>query len=125
MEDRPSPTPSKAELAESRRRRRRLRLALRRQGAQRSWSVRQVSPGDAEALGQLMHDSYRGTVDDEGETVEQSVEEIRAALKGKYGELLVGCSFLIEDSSKPVSAALTTLWESRPLLAFVMTHPGP
>jgi predicted GNAT family acetyltransferase len=70
-----------------------------------------------------MHDAYRGTVDDEGETLEQSVEEIRAAIGGKYGQFIPGSSFLIEDGSKPISTTLVTMWEGSPLLAFVMTHP--
>jgi ribosomal protein S18 acetylase RimI-like enzyme len=70
-----------------------------------------------------MYEAYRGTVDDEGETLEQSVEEARGALGGKYGELLTRCSFLIANGFTPVSATVVTLWEGRPLLAFVLTHP--
>lgn len=70
-----------------------------------------------------MHQAYRGTVDDEGETLEQSVEEARGALGGKYGTFLTRSSFVIEDASAPVSASLVSLWEGRPLLAFLLTHP--
>ena len=85
--------------------------------------MRQVRSQDAEALGRLMHDAYRGTVDDDGESLEQSVAEVREALGGKYGEFLPGCSFVILDGGSPASATLVTVWEGRPLLAFVMTDP--
>jgi hypothetical protein len=54
--------------------------------------VREARSQDAEALGRLMHDAYRGTVDDEGETLEQSVAEARertidALLDQGYEEL--------------------------------------
>jgi ribosomal protein S18 acetylase RimI-like enzyme len=123
MEDRPSRAHSEHELAEFRRRRRRMRLALRGQGAEGLWPAREVRPADAEALGRLMHDAYRGTVDDDGETLDQSVAEARDTLSGKHGQILSRCSFVIEDGSHPICATLVTLWGSRPLLAFVMTHP--
>jgi GNAT superfamily N-acetyltransferase len=100
-----------------------MRLALRVQAAQGPWPLRQIRPEDAESLGRLMHDAYRGTVDDEGETLDQSVAEARDAMAGKYGEFLGRCSFLIEDGSRPVCATVVSLWDGRPLLAFVVTDP--
>lgn len=70
-----------------------------------------------------MHKAYRGTVDDEGETLEESIEEVHSAIGGKYGEFLSACSFLVAEGFQPASATLVTLWEGRPLLAFVMTRP--
>jgi ribosomal protein S18 acetylase RimI-like enzyme len=122
MEDRPSSAPSAGEIAGSPPRRR-LRLTLTPQAAEGPWPIRELRPEDAEVLGALMYQAYRGTVDDEGETLEQSVEEARGALGGKYGELLTRSSFVIEADSKPVSVTLVTLWEGRPLLAFLLTHP--
>jgi hypothetical protein len=92
MEDKPSRAPSEAELARARRRCRHPRLRLSRQGAQGSWPVREARSQDAESLGRLMHDAYRGIVDDEGETLEQSVAEARertidALLDQGYEEL--------------------------------------
>ncbi|MGH2683059.1 MAG: GNAT family N-acetyltransferase [Actinomycetota bacterium] len=85
--------------------------------------MRGVRPDDAEALGRLMYEAYQGTVDYEGETREESIGEVHSAIGGKYGEFLSACSFLIEESSQPACATLVTLWEGRPLLAFVMTRP--
>jgi ribosomal protein S18 acetylase RimI-like enzyme len=100
-----------------------MRLTLSPQEATGPWRVREVALEDADALGRLFLEAYRGTVDDEGETLDGSVAEVRDTLAGKYGAFLGSCSFVIEDRSAPVCATLVTLWEGRPLLAYMVTHP--
>ena len=85
---------------------------------------RPVKPQDAAPLALLMERAYRGTIDDEGETPEQCLEEVRALFAGKYGRFLDDASFLIERDGQSISASLVTLWEGQPLLAFSMTVPN-
>jgi hypothetical protein len=40
-----------------------------------------------EILGTLMVEAYQGSIDYQGETVDQSIEEVRKTLLGKYGKL--------------------------------------
>lgn len=102
-----------------------MRLRLKEQEFEERWSHRNVTAGDAVALGELMLEAYRGTVDYEGETLEETISEVRETLNGKYGPLLEQASFLIEEDGRVLSASLVTWWEetNSPLLAFSMTHP--
>jgi GNAT superfamily N-acetyltransferase len=80
--------------------------------------------GDIDALAKLMDESYRGTIDHEGETLEQCAEEMCGTLSGKYGPYISEASFLAEINGVPASACLITRWQERPLIAFTMTSPN-
>lgn len=76
-------------------------------------------------LARLMWAAYQGTVDYDGETLEEATKEIEHTFEGGYGALLSDCSFVISDESDQllISAILITLYQDAPLLAFSMTHP--
>lgn len=102
-----------------------MRLALSPQQSSKVWSFRQVTPGDRDKLGALMLEAYRGTVDYEGETLEQSIEEAQSILDGKHGVFLPAASFVIEQEEQPNSAVLV-MWYGgvrAPLVAVLMTLP--
>jgi GNAT superfamily N-acetyltransferase len=103
--------------------RHKMRLALTPQDVAPRWPVRTIARGDAEALGALMYAAYHGTIDDEGETPEESVAEMRRTLEGQYGPPLQSCSFLIEQEGRALAATVITWWREAPLLAFVMSRP--
>ena len=86
--------------------------------------VRAVTASDAPALGQLASAAYRGTVDDEGETLDEHVSEMEATLAGRYGPWLASASRLVQPPQQPVTTAvLVTLWDDLPFLAFCLTRP--
>ena len=90
-----------------------------------SWAPRNIREDDIPALGELMLAAYRGTIDDEGETLEDAVAEIRGTLDGQYGPLLKDCSFAVEQGDGLVAACLIT-WSDvlrAPFLAYSITHP--
>jgi GNAT superfamily N-acetyltransferase len=103
-----------------------MRLKLGQQKCQKRWRFRNVTDEDADLLGRLMLAAYRGTVDYEGETLDETISEVGGTLSGKYGPLLAEASFLIEENGVALSASLVTWWEEMdsPLLAFSMTHPS-
>jgi ribosomal protein S18 acetylase RimI-like enzyme len=84
---------------------------------------RLIHSGDSRNLSVLMYESYQGTIDYEGETLEQCQEEMVGVLDGKYGYFLDSASFLVEDSHGIKSASIVTLYNNKPLLAFSMTRP--
>ncbi len=100
-----------------------MRIETRVISASSESAYRQVQIADAELLGALMDRAYQGTVDHEGETPEQCIEEMRGTLTGKYGPFLDFASFAIIESSRALSASLVTFWKEKPLLAFSMTDP--
>ncbi len=79
---------------------------------------------DAAALGALLRAAYAGTIDDEGETEAEAVEEIVKTFGGTYGAYDEACSRLVERDGVPVSACLVTRWQARPFVAFSVTHPA-
>jgi ribosomal protein S18 acetylase RimI-like enzyme len=85
--------------------------------------LRPMVPSDAPALGRLFHAAYLGTVDYEGESVDDAIAVVTGAFDGEYGEWIAPASMLLEEAGQPVSASVVTTWQGRPLLAFAVTHP--
>lgn len=102
-----------------------MKLLLRKQEFTKSWDCRNISKSDINSLGVLMLESYRDTIDYEGETLEDAISEIRETFNGKYGPLLERCSFILEEDGQALSACIITFFEEMklPLIAFSMTHP--
>lgn len=98
------------------------RLTLPIQSSLGSASDYSASAEIKDALAELMLDAYRGTVDYEGESLQEAKEEIGNLLGGMYGTFLADHSFAHWDKNVLVSATLVTLQNGRPLLAFSMTR---
>ena len=79
---------------------------------------------DRAGLARLMLEAYRGTVDDEGETLDDAIGVIDALMAGEFGDVDPDASVVYGDSAHPIAATLVTHHRGRPLLAFSMTHPG-
>lgn len=80
---------------------------------------------DLEDLARLMLDAYNGTVDDNGETYEDALNEIRAYFSGERGgPPLLDCSKVFELRRMIVSACLVAEWteRQRPIIAYLMTR---
>ena len=81
--------------------------------------------GEIERLARLFSEGYRGTIDDEGETLGDAREAAREFLGYLYGKLLVDGSFVLEADGEPAGLALVsregddTAW-----LLEVVVHPG-
>jgi ribosomal protein S18 acetylase RimI-like enzyme len=102
----------------------RMRLALDAQVLSDALLPRSIKPDDVQALGRLMLAAYRGTVDDEGETEADAVAEIDQVMEGGYGRFLSDCSFVVaDDAGRPIGASMVTLFESDPVLTYVVVHP--
>lgn len=100
-----------------------MQLTLRPLENPGAWPARSLRPDDAPALAALMLDAYRGTVDDEGETAEETLAEVNAMLDGKYGPWLADASVVVELDGRLVAACVITLWSDIPLVAQLFTHP--
>jgi ribosomal protein S18 acetylase RimI-like enzyme len=74
-------------------------------------------------LGRLLYVAYKDTVDDEGETLEQSTIEACETLDGKYGPLLEQASFAVFADELMISACVV-VERNGPFIAFVLTDPN-
>lgn len=81
-------------------------------------------PADRDALATLLVEAYRGTIDDEGESLDEAAAVVQQLFGGDFGHLLWSVSEVVERDGGIVAATLVTLWEERPLLAFTMTLPA-
>jgi RimJ/RimL family protein N-acetyltransferase len=89
--------------------------------------LRPALPADAGALAELMIDAYRGTIDYDGETLEDALAEIQAYLAGQRGgQPLLADSRLAFAGPNLVAACLACDWQERrrPVVAYVMTRAG-
>ena len=86
--------------------------------------LRQAAASDACALGSLMFEAFRGTIDDTGEPLDAALVEVALTFEGGYGPLIWEASLVAHDAGLLVSACLVTFWRGAPLLAFSMTHPA-
>lgn len=101
-----------------------MKIKLPLQSSISNSNIRLVSESDGEILGHVMLEAYRGTIDSEGETLEDAISEAKGTLNGKYGKFLWNASLIAEVDSVPAAAILFT-WSEKdnmPLLAFSMTH---
>ncbi len=101
----------------------RMRLVMTKQSVDKSWSCRTITAEDTEALAKLMLAAYQGTIDYDGETLEDARREVKGAFQGKVGTFQELSSFAIEEEGRFLSAIIITLWQERPLVAYSMTHP--
>lgn len=84
-----------------------------------------IEDRDLDAVGTLMAEAFRGTVDDEGETAEQLADQLREATGGAWGDpLRDGWLLLAGSDGRPVSAVVTTRWWGTPFVAMVATLPS-
>lgn len=85
--------------------------------------IRCVRRGDEEDLSSLMFSAYRGSVDDDGESLSDAEQSVHSTLNGEHGDFLDDCSFVALDAAYPVAVTLVTMLHGQPLLAQVYTDP--
>lgn len=101
-----------------------MKLDLTSQPVEQRRDCRAISTGWLVALSQLMLDAYRGTIDDNEETLEDAIKMTQDTFAGGIGPFLKDCSWLIERDGKVLACTLLTLWRGEPLLAEVLTDPS-
>lgn len=79
-----------------------------------------ASPEDTERLAELMIEAYRGTIDDDGESLGEARQEVETFMKGS--PLLDSSHVAIVDEDV-AGAILVGRWREEPLVAYVMTRP--
>jgi GNAT superfamily N-acetyltransferase len=105
--------------------RHKLYLTIEHQDLDEKFISRNITHSDYQSLGKLMLEAYKGTIDYDGESLEDSIGEIKGTLEGKYGHLSGPASYVIEENGVSAAAVIFTINEKEnlPLLTFAMTHP--
>lgn len=100
-------------------------------GAEMIPGMRGFTAEDSERLALLLLESYRGTVDDEGETLDDARRAVASLIAGEFGAVDWAASFVVEHQGMVVSATIVTrdrvapkpLSAGEAFLAFSMTAP--
>lgn len=93
-------------------------------------AVRTLGPADADAIAHLMLRAYAGTIDDEGEVIEDARRDIAHFFAGEWGAPILEASVGHERDGELVAACLLCDWnEDRaeaagPLVAFIVVLPA-
>lgn len=69
-----------------------------------------------------MLDAYVGTIDYEGEDLDDAKEEVRSFLEDP--DSMLDRSYVVEDQGQMVSAILVSMSGSQPFIGYVMTVPS-
>lgn len=85
---------------------------------------RNPSVADQQILAELMLDSYRGTIDDDGETINDAIREVDSYLSHQDSGWF-DYSWLAFIENDLVCASLVGFWKDRnsPIISYVMTNP--
>ncbi len=86
--------------------------------------IQKIDTSDLSQIGELMYDSFLGTIDYEGESEEDAKSEVVALFQGKYGAIIPDACLCIKENGTIISAVFFTWHESKlmPLLTFTMTR---
>lgn len=87
---------------------------------------RGIERTDASALGKVMWSAFKGSVDDEYETISDAEQEVIQTMDDKWGPFVPYASLLAAIGQEIVSAAFVVFDQAhglRPLLAFAVTIP--
>lgn len=84
--------------------------------------VRTVTEADLRGLARLILDAYVGTIDYEGETLDDAIEGVRAFLTDD--DSMLDRSYLVEDDGEIISAVLVSTLQGQPFIGYVMTLPS-
>lgn len=67
--------------------------------------------------------SFKGTIDDEDETIAEWLQEVKKSFQGGHGPLLKEHSFYIEEGKKIIGSAVVSLFRGVPLVIYVAVDP--
>ena len=85
-------------------------------------TIAKIQDADLPAVAHLMVDGYRGTIDFEGETDDDALDELRGAVAGGNGETIRDAWLMARTAEGEPAAALATVrWLGMPFISYVFT----
>lgn len=91
-------------------------------GSAPPFPVLPLTAASPHALGEAFLDAYRGTVDDEGETLDDAVAEVQRVMDGVYGPVWPEPSGIMAPGGVVAAALFVTRSPSGPFIPYVVTR---
>lgn len=82
--------------------------------------LRRPQKGDLTDLAELMLDAYRGTIDYDGESIDEAESEVSDYFASSPME---EASYVATVEGSIAGAILVSTWQQEPLISYVMTRP--
>ena len=84
--------------------------------------IEPIQDADLAAVAHLMVDGYRDTIDFEGETDDDALEELRGAIAGANGPVIPAGWLLVRSADGAPAAAIAVVrWLDMPFISYVFT----
>ncbi|MGB4589758.1 MAG: GNAT family N-acetyltransferase [Clostridiaceae bacterium] len=102
----------------------RIRMSLRLQETDFDFPF-EITPVKETLINEIadaMLDAYKGTIDDEGENISQTLDELKRLFRGSYGPLMEEASYLVMEDKKVAAALLTCLYRGEPTITYTFTR---
>ena len=96
-------------------------LTRRKAESERDPRIRAVTNSDVDGLAHLMLNAYRGTIDYEGEGLDEAVAEVRSFLDGEAP--ILDSSLVIDEGGALLSGILVLMLDGSPFIGSIMTAP--
>jgi ribosomal protein S18 acetylase RimI-like enzyme len=85
-------------------------------------TIEPIRDADLRVVAHLMVDGYRGTIDFEGETDDDALEELQGAIDGANGPVIrAGWLMARNPEGRPAAAIAVVRWRGMPFISYVFT----
>lgn len=86
-----------------------------------SFQLKLITQPDVTKVATTMLEAYEGTVDQQEETLEQAILEVKKIIKNGYGPFISEASFWIDMNDEAAAVICINLWNGTPLITEIYT----
>lgn len=83
--------------------------------------LKHIQIGDIKKVATTMLEAYKGTVDQQEETLEEAIREVEKITNDGYGPFIAEASYWIELNNEAAAVICINLWNGRPLITEIYT----
>lgn len=84
--------------------------------------LKPITQEDVPKVARTMLEAYRGTVDQQEETLVQAILEVEKIMDDGYGPFITEASYWIEMNDQAAAVICINLWENRPLITEIYVN---
>ena len=85
------------------------------------YQLKRIDKDDILKVATTMLEAYKGTVDQQEETIQEAVLEVEKIINDGYGPFIKEASYWIELNNEAVAVICINIWNGRPLITEIFT----